>query len=472
MVASAVAQELVKVEHAREMRGAWVASVANINWPSSAQLSPSDQQQEIRLTLDRMQAARLNAIFFQVRPEGDAFYCSELEPWSRFLMGGQGVDPGYDPLEYVVQEAHLRNIEVHAWLNPYRARAAAGRASGMIGPHLGFEEPGQILNYSKLKWMNPASWAVRQRLVDVCGDLTRRYDIDGIHFDDYFYPYPEDGHRFEDQKNYQEYCQAGGQLSLGDWRRQNVNLAIEQVSQVIAAEKPYVRFGISPFGLPAPGRPEGIAGFDQYEKLYADTQLWMDRGWVDYLAPQLYWPTTKTAQAFEPLINWWAQHSKDGRSIFAGVNFVGLGSQPSWDLPEYAKEFQLVRRQAPNGARGTILWNVKPLVDERWSSVAPFFQEQNPQIASTPPLAARRGRQVEPPNWRSTEGAVLLTNQDGEPARLFAVYKAHGNGWLLDSFLPASPSGEACLSLAKGRWAISVVSKDGNESLGRVFDNR
>lgn len=460
-------QKLAEVGHPRELRGAWVASVANINFPSGQRLGVNQMKQELTQLLDQMQKARFNAIFFQVRPEGDALYCSDLEPWSRFLTGAQGVDPGFDPLEFVVEQAHQRNIEVHAWLNPYRAQAINNKPVVAVAPHIGVEEPEHVGNYANLRWMNPASVLVRERLVNVCKDLSKRYDIDGIHFDDYFYPYPEGEQDFPDQQFYASYQASGGKLSKADWRRSHVNTAIEEVSQAIHETKDHVRFGISPFGLPAPQRPAGIAGFDQYEKLYADSQLWMDQGWIDYLAPQLYWPTTKTAQAYQPLLEWWCKHRKNGHYIFPGLNLVGLGSQDSWNLDEYRKEFELQRANAAQGAQGSICWNVKPLVENRQNIVEDFFQKINPRPAVSPPLARASNRTAVAPAVEQDGNDLCLENQDSAEPKCWAVYAYRDKAWQLEQVVPAQ---QHQLHLAPGHWAISVITRHGIESAGQIVD--
>ncbi len=277
--------EHVPVSHFREMRGAWIASVWNINFPSSPGSSPETQKAELRRQLDRLQECGFNAVFFQVRPEGDALFSSQLEPWSSSLTGRQGQDPGYDPLQALIEEAQERNLEVHAWLNPFRAQAAS---PNLAPPHLATTHPDLVHPYGPYLWMDPGAKEVQQRLVDVCQDLVERYDLDGIHFDDYFYPYP-DGKSFPDDASWQEYRRGGGTMSRADWRRDNVNRTIQAVDEAVESKADHVRFGISPFGIPAPEKPEGIRGFDQYNGLYADPQKWIDEGWVDYLAPQLYW---------------------------------------------------------------------------------------------------------------------------------------------------------------------------------------
>jgi uncharacterized lipoprotein YddW (UPF0748 family) len=441
-----------------------VASVANLNWPSSASLSPVIQQRELISILNRMQESRLNAIFFQVRPEGDALYRSELEPWSRFLGGTQGVNPGWDPLEFLVTQAHRRNIEVHAWLNPYRAQAVPPPASPPVYPHLANQHPELVHPYGQLLWMDPAAPLVRQRLRSVCLDIVQRYDVDGVHFDDYFYPYPEAELDFPDQLEWEAYTASGGSLNKGDWRREQVNGAIEEISLALHREKPHVRFGISPFGIPAPHKPESISGLNQYEKLYADTQLWMDRGWIDYLAPQLYWPTIREAQAYAVLLEWWVHRVRPGHSIFAGINLAALGTKPEWSLDEYRKQFDVNNR---TGAHGYILWSIAPLLEERQSVAREIFATLNAQSALTPPLARSTARSVALPQIDQESDRFRLHHQDSTPLRAWTVYRQDDGRWTLDHIVP----GEECLlRLKAGRWAVAAACKDGQESLGQIVE--
>ena len=273
-----------------EFRGAWVASVTNIDWPSSKGLSTSAQQAELIKILDTLVELRMNAIVLQVRPEGDAFYASNVgEPWSRYLSGTQGVAPNpyYDPLTFAVTEAHKRGIELHAWFNPYRA--GMSNSPQLSSTHMAVVYKQYAYPYGTYLWMDPGAAAVQNRTYDCILDVVRRYDIDAVHFDDYFYPYPVSGQEFPDSATYQAYRNSGGGLSLDDWRRDNVNKLINRLYTGIHAAKPHVKFGISPFGIYRPGIPPGIVGFDQFGDLYADPKLWIERGWVDYLAPQLYW---------------------------------------------------------------------------------------------------------------------------------------------------------------------------------------
>lgn len=453
-------QELVKVGHTRELRGAWVATVFNINFPSSPNTSAETQKREMAAMLDRLQECGFNAIFFQVRPEGDALYRSSLEPWSSSLTGTQGKDPGYDPLQLLVSEAHKRNIEVHAWLNPFRASAAAKQ---QVSPHVAVDHPEHVHQYGSTKWMDPAGEVVRDRLVDVCKDLTRRYDLDGIHFDDYFYPYPN-GTDFPDDATWKQYVDSGGKMSRADWRRENVNRTVREVGDAIRGEKDHVRFGISPFGIPAPKKPPGIVGFDQYEGLYADTQKWMDEGLVDYLAPQLYWPTTKPQQAYGTLVKWWSEHTSGGRYIFAGNNLADLG-KPQFPVSEFRKQLALSREQSDKGCKGQIWWHVGPIMENRQNIVRTFRDEFYKEPALSPALSSAAGKTVAHPQVSQEGPKVQLKHQDSAPLRAWTVYQKEGRDWKLHRVLPAT---ENQVELPKGEWAIAATSLHGVESQGVV----
>jgi uncharacterized lipoprotein YddW (UPF0748 family) len=452
--------ELVNVGHQRELRGAWVATVYNINFPKSQTSTPETQKAELVAMLDRLQETRFNAIFFQVRPEGDALYKSELEPWSGSLTGKQGKDPGYDPLAFLVEEAHKRGIEVHAWLNPYRAGAAT---KDQVAPHIGAIHPEHVHKYGAYEWMDPGAKPVQERLVDVCADLTKRYNIDGIHFDDYFYPYPDGNKQFPDDVTYKAYQDAGGKLNRADWRRENVNQAVRDVNQAVRAEKDHVRFGISPFGLPAPERPPGVTGFDQYESLYADTQKWMDEGIVDYLAPQLYWPTTQPKQPYGTLVNWWADHTSGGRHIFAGNNLADLGTAPKWSVDEYKREVALSRAKYPAGSTGNIWWHIAPLMEDRKGIVKVFKDELYKDPALSPALSTAAGKTVAHPSVQVVDGKVQLQHQDSAPLRAWTVYKQQGDQWKLDRILPGT---ESSVELPAGKWAVAAATMHGVESKG------
>ncbi len=453
--------ELAAVSHDRELRGAWVATVWNINFPSSSNLSVDAQTAELQTLVDTLADNGFNAVFFQVRPEGDALYDSQHEPWSHVLSGTQGQDPGYDPLAVLISKAHARNVEVHAWMNPYRAKAAAG---AQAAPHIAVTHPELVHGYSTYEWMDPGSPIVRQRLVDVVTDVATHYDVDGIHFDDYFYPYPDGSNPFPDDATWAVYQSGGGALSRDDWRRDNVNSAMREVNAAVQANAPHVRFGVSPFGIYRPGQPAGISGFDQYEGLYADPKKWMDEGWLDYLAPQLYWPTTQTAQAYEPLIDWWSAEASGGRYIFAGNNLAELGSASMWSASEFEAQVGLSRAAGP-ASQGNIMYNIGPLLEDRDGIQAVFRDGLYATPALTPPLSTAAERTLAPPVLTGTSDGVTLAPPADTVLRAVTVYRQDGESWVIDRIEPGATT---ALTLGDGVWAVAGVDRYGVESQGVV----
>ena len=292
MVHSSEAQLNLADKNIFEFRGVWVATVENIDWPSKRGLSNEDQKREFIALLDLHQKNGMNAIIMQVRPSGDAIYPSTLEPWSEYLMGKQGLPPSpfYDPLEFMVQETHKRGMEFHAWINPYRAVFNIKKSS--IAPsHISRLHPEWFLTYGDKKYFNPGLPQVWQHTNRIVRDLVTRYDIDAIHMDDYFYPYRIAGKEFPDEKTYQQNKRG---LSKEDWRRSNCDTIVKQLYATIHQIKPAVQFGISPFGIwrnksQDPRGSETKGGQTNYDDLYADILLWLEKGWVDYIAPQIYW---------------------------------------------------------------------------------------------------------------------------------------------------------------------------------------
>jgi uncharacterized lipoprotein YddW (UPF0748 family) len=345
---------------AREFRGVWVASVDNIDWPSRPGLPPCDQQAELVALLDRAVALHLNAIILQVRPAADALYASKLEPWSEYLTGVQGKAPSpwYDPLAFAVKEAHARGLELHAWFNPYRARQA-GAKSRPSPSHVSRTMPSYVKPYGKYLWMDPGEPAVRKRTLRVVLDVVRRYDIDGVHIDDYFYPYQEYDRRgrvidFPDTRSWKRYRKNGGKLARDDWRRHNVDQLVQELYAGVHAVKPWVKFGISPFGIWRPGNPESIKGYDAYDRLYADSRKWLRNGWVDYWTPQLYWPIAQEPQSYTTLLGWWSEQNVKGRHMWPGnyTNKVGFGRDQGWPVGELLDEIRVTRAQS--GATGNV----------------------------------------------------------------------------------------------------------------------
>lgn len=346
----------------QEFRAAWIASVANINWPSKPGLTTAEQQKEAIVLLDLLKSLNFNAAILQIRPQADALYKSEIEPWSYFLTRAQGKapDPYYDPLEFWVEAAHDRGLELHVWLNPYRAHHLSGgeeSEKSVVKAH-----PDLVV---KLKdgqyWMDPSLKGVQDLSSAVVKDIVKRYDIDGVHFDDYFYPYDSynGGADFPDDVSWAAYQQGGGKLSRGDWRRESVNKFIERVYKEIKSEKKYVKFGLSPFGIWRPGYPESIEGYDQYDKLYADAKLWLNKGWIDYFTPQLYWKVNQYPQSFPVLLAWWQSENTKKRHLWPGMN-VGLGGDDK-NVDEIINQIMITRGITPQ-SKGAVHWSIAALV--------------------------------------------------------------------------------------------------------------
>jgi uncharacterized lipoprotein YddW (UPF0748 family) len=450
--------ELVDVAHARELRGLFVATVYNIDWPSGAGLSVAEQDAQLVTLLDLAEDARMNAVFVQMRPEGDALYASSIEPWSEWLTGTQGVDPDYDPLERWIVEAHARGIEVHAWLNPYRAKVGSESISGFAEGHMALAFPEHTIAYGGDVWMDPGAESVRGRVVDVTEDLLTRYDLDGIHFDDYFYPYPDDGD-FPDDATWNAYVAGGGTLARDDWRRENTSLLVRDVSVAIAAIDPAVRFGISPFGIWRPGYPSGIVGFDAYEGLYADPLNWVSNGWLDYLSPQLYWETGNEGQEYEALTEWWNAQLPDDTWLFPANALYQLGSSDTWTLDEFAAQIDISRRFDLARTRGNMWYNASPFIDDA-AGVRDAFATRYYPTQALPPVVNALGGVTEPPPTVTVDGATAAW-EPADGRRAITVYTSAGEAWNLASIVPA---GGGSVTLASGRWALASVGKGGVES--------
>ncbi|MDP2340230.1 MAG: family 10 glycosylhydrolase [Deltaproteobacteria bacterium] len=449
----------VDVGHRRELRGAWVATVYGINWPANANAPADQKEDELRAMITTLAERGVNAVFFQVRPESDAMYASELEPWSRFLTGVQGRDPGFDPLAVAIETAHANNIELHAWMNPYRGlvsattTAATNHVSNTLAAH--------AIDHEGMVWMDPSSTQVRAHVVDVIVDIVSRYDVDGIHFDDYFYPYPGSGTAFPDGAAFAAYGDAGGNLGKGDWRRDNVNALIADVSETLRATAPAVRFGVSPFGIYKNGVPEGIRGLDAYEAISCDPVAWIDNDWVDYLAPQLYWPTTQTAQAFGTLLPWWASlPDGDGRFVVAGLNLTELGSDDAWTMDEYRSELEIIRAHDDEGAKGAILYHADPLVEDRDGAGVVFGTELWATPALLPPVVVDERIPAVPTVTVAGRSVSLSDNTGGHG---HAIYRDNAGTFELQQL-----SSSSSLELSPGRYAISAVGKNDRESQGVV----
>jgi uncharacterized lipoprotein YddW (UPF0748 family) len=463
----------------REFRGVWLASVKNIDWPSRPGLTTAQQKAELQTLLDRAQRLRLNAVLLQVRPSCDALYASKLEPWSEYLTGrmGQAPVPYYDPLAFAIEEAHQRGLELHAWFNPYRARHAA--ALSPISPgHISRARPHLVKTYGKSLWLDPGAREVQEYSLNVVRDVVQRYDIDGVHFDDYFYPYPEKDEKgrplpFPDWSSWKNYQDGGGRLGREDWRRENVNLFIVRVSQSIKALKPSVKFGISPFGIWRPGHPPQIKGLDAYGELYADARKWLRDGWMDYLAPQLYWGEERRETSFSALLPWWAGENTQHRHLWPGLDMSRVGASRT---PEVIVE-QVRATRAQSGADGNILWGARALAENRRGLadllarqvyaqpvLPPAYPWLDKQPPGQPQISARSG----------SGGEVKLACRPtgGEPIAWWVVQTRAGGGWTTAILRGTQSETVFTLPNKPEVVAVSAVDRCGNASAVAVVERQ
>jgi uncharacterized lipoprotein YddW (UPF0748 family) len=452
---------------ARELRGAWISAVAtNTDWPSKPGLNVAAQKEELIALLNRAAQLKLNAVFFQVRPSCDALYASPLEPWSEYLTGtmGRAPQPFYDPLAFAIDEAHKRGLELHAWFNPFRASRVEARSS--VAPnHITKTHPELVRRYGEQFWLDPGEPAVREHVVQVVMDVVRRYDVDGVVFDDYFYPYPKkdaEGRvvNFPDDVTWQRYGRPGG-LARDDWRRQNVNQFVQKISQSIKAAKPWVKFGASPFGIWRPGYPVQIKGLDAYASLYADSRLWLANGWLDYFAPQLYWPVDAPQQSFPILLNWWTQQNIKNRNLWPTLNATAVGKE--WPVNEIARQISITRGQP--GASGEIIYHLRTVVENQ--GLADLIRMQygqsalvpaSPWLASVPPdkpklNVAENGRSSLSVHWETTGGAAWLW-----------ILQYRTNAVWATEILPAHQTTRTFENSKPDLVAVSAVDRNGNMS--------
>ena len=446
----------------REFRGAWVATVANIDWPSKPGLTVAEQKAELIALLNNAVVLKLNALLLQVRPACDAFYASTLEPWSEYLTGAMGKAPSpfYDPLTFAAAEAHQRGLELHAWFNPYRAHHYKSWSS-ITANHISRTRPQLVRQYGKYLWLDPGEPEVVEYSLKVVMDVVRRYDVDGVVFDDYFYPYAEKGAdgqelAFPDAASWQRYG-AGGKLDRDDWRRENVNTLIKRTYHAIKAAKPWVKFGLSPFGIWRPGNPPQIKGYDAHAKLYADSRQWLQRGWADYFAPQLYWASDIREQNFPVLLGWWATQNYKQRQLWPGLNAAEAGGKLKND--EIARQIRLTRKQP--GASGTILYSFHSLTDS--SALAQSLRAEYgqralvpacPWLGSTPPNSPRLTVVSAKPLQ------VCWTPGEGEPARWWVLQYQTSAGWQTE-ILPADQRARNFQGEEPDSIAVTVVSRTG-----------
>lgn len=450
-------------EPSREFRGVWVATVANINWPSKPNLSVTAQKAELLAVLDTARDNNLNAVILQVRPACDALYKSNLEPWSEYLTGTMGKPPSpvYDPLEFAVSAAHRRGLELHAWFNPFRALHHSAK-SPVSANHISKTQPEIVHRYNNYLWLDPGEPAAREHSLKVIMDVVRRYDIDGVHFDDYFYPYPEKDARggtltFPDRAAWQKH---GAGMDRSSWRRRNVDLFVQEVGAAIHAEKRWVQFGISPFGIWRPGFPKPARGLDAYNTLYADARKWLQQGWIDYMVPQLYWTIDSPGQSFPMLLEWWEEQNTMGRHLWIGLNTVK--APDAWPISEILNQVKLTRQF---GLKGHVHYNIGGL--HRNAALArqlkagfysqPALPPRTPWLDETPPP---------PPRLEIREGTAAQLSwrpADGERVSRWVLQSRASGRWTTRIF----PSDNTEYDLAQARpeeVALRAVDRSGNLS--------
>lgn len=461
----------------REFRAAWVATVDNIDWPSTKNLSTKQQRDELLRIFDVAQALNLNCIVLQIRPSMDSLYPSEIEPWSEFLTGQQGRPPSpmWDPLKFAVDEAHKRGMELHAWFNPYRAKHF--KATGPLAAnHVSKTLPRETKTYGRYLWMDPGEPKTPEHTMRVMLDVVKRYNLDGVHIDDYFYPYDErdaqgNAIRFPDQDSYQRYRDGGGTLSLADWRRKNVCDFIEVFYKKLKATKKHVKFGISPFGIYRPNVPEGIkAGIDQYDHpLYADCLRWFQQGWCDYFTPQLYWAIDSPGQPYEKLLRWWSSVNTQKRHLWPG-NYTSriIPGTGTWEPKEILDQIA-VTRKVP-GATGNVHFSFKVFTENSKKVNEALMNgpyKSKALIPASPWLG--NARPVKPSATLSRHSEQVYVNWERSNAanvQFWGLYVLEGGTWKLEEVMPARAT-EVIWPKDEFKYravAVTAISRTGVES--------
>ncbi len=441
---------------ARELRGAWVATVENIDFPSRPGLAAAELRAELDAIVARSVELGLNALVFQVRPCADAFYRSPLEPWSEYLTGTQGKAPpgGFDPLAHAIARCHEHGIALHAWFNPFRSRHEASRAEPHAS-HVSRKAPQLVVAYGGYGWMDPGEPLAAKWSLAVIQDVVQRYDVDGVHLDDYFYPYPIGKLPFPDDDSYRRYRDGGGTLGKSAWRRANIDGYVQQLHTIVHDAKAHVAVGISPFGIARPGVPAGIqAGIDQYEQLAADVVTWLREGWVDYLSPQLYWPIDQKPQSFPVLLGWWHSQNVQQRAIWPGINpGRALGDWKHARRDEIEQQIVLIRaadRQQP----GHVHFSFRALRTDA-ANVGGALQHRVYREPALPPAMPWRG--AEPP--RAVAAQLAAGNREvrwqaDAATRFVAVQVRDATGWRTLRVLGAAAA--AC-ALPSGTRAVALT---------------
>ena len=441
----------------REFRGTWIHTVGNGQYKN---MTPEQMRAHYRAALDSFERAGINVVIYQIRPQADAFYMNSLEPWSRFITGEQGIapDPVWDPFAFMIDECHARGMELHAWLNPYRV--TSNDREQLHPSHLFFKRPELFLKYGNQLYFDPGEPDSRTHTLAVVADVVSRYDLDGIHMDDYFYPYRIEYQEFPDEASFLKYhAQQGfGRYDKNDWRRDNVNILVEALADTIKKIKPWVKFGISPFGVWRNARTDSLgsnslAGQTNYDDLFADIRLWTEKRWIDYNAPQLYWIIGHRLANYEPLLDWWSKNN-NGVQLYIGQS---LGAMIPATLPDGTKENQLHKKmkmmRENRNVHGNVWWsgygmmrNPDGIIDslandyQKYPALVPVYTHID-TLAPQPVqhVAVRRSGSISRLVWQPA-----VTTDEMDKAVRFAVYR----------FLPNEP-----INLEDGKKIVKIVGK-------------
>ena len=449
-----------------EFRGAWIATVVNLDWPSSPTSGEAVQKAELIRMLDRLQEAGINAVLFQVRTESDAFYDSPYEPSSFWLTGEQGADPGYDPLAFAIEESHARGMELHAWFNPYRADRGSNYAKDPT--HVTVQHPEWILDFGSIKILDPGLPEVRDYVTKIVTDVAERYDIDGVHFDDYFYPYPPNTITNQDEASFAQY---GGGFSIGNWRRFNVFRFVRQIRDSLAVARPEAVFGISPFGIARAGVPAGTSGLDAFSVLFADPEAWLENDLIDYVTPQLYW-AFGGGQDYGKLAPWW-ESVRNGRHLYPGHG-VYRSSGSTFTNTLYAADEvprQIRFNRATEGIQGSVFFRAENITRFNSKGFADSLKNDLYRYPALPP----------PMDWRSQDAPgtpadlALAFPTDADPGTVALSWTAPGSGDAEARFyavyrVPAAQAGDLGAAMMDARNLAGVTGE--TQFRDRLLDGR
>ena len=428
-IGAPAAQAASGVVNPRQFRGVWVATVGNLDWPRAQGLSAAQQKQQFQSVLSTAARYRLNAVISQVRPAADTFWPSKREPWSKYLTGTQGKSPGYDPLAYQIQQTHARGMEFHAWINPFRV-SSSGKLTDLAPSHPARKHPDWVISYNGKLYYNPGIPAVRAHVSAVVMEMVATYDIDAVHFDDYFYPYPVDGRSIDDRAAFKKY----GKGSLAQWRRSNINTFVQSISSQIHRKKSWVKFGISPFGIWRNRSSTSLGsrtnGLESYSAIYADTRLWVKKGWIDYIAPQIYWENGNGRADYLTLATWWADVVKGTKVSL----YIGQAAYKYAD-GSFTKSAELANHVAQDAKipqiTGEILFSHSDVVKNSKGGVDRLRTGAFARPALVPVTPSRRGKAPAAP----TKVSVKKTSKshtvsfDAGSSPLVAIWRVRGRAF-------------------------------------------